>query len=695
MQSAFIYSRTILNALFVIVSIAFIVWINWQVIGGWFGKNGPVNLGSIEVSYVSMGRFLADFGLPGGSTTWIPFWYLGFPFHIFYTPLLPSLEAFLNKFFTLPLWETYRLITGIAYIVAPISVFLFAWQLSKKVYAGLVAAMVYSVGPTIFYFILKSREVAADRISLDFWDPRRFTVLVRWGEGPHLLSLVFVPLAGVFFCRLLEKSSFLNFSLAGLFLVLAGLTNAIGLLAALMLLAIMAFVHSAQHRSWSGLSLFFGVGVLFFGLISFWYNFTFLSTFFREGGGNGSFIVSLFPWGWVLGLLGVLALYFVIGKWFRNFSILVALLWFVVLFAVVATYYFSAPPDESFARIELLPQALRYNVEVDMALSVFAGVLLAVVVGFLSKRIKVLEWLGYGGAAVIVLFLGLYAQQFIPVAKKTVSQSVDVSVTREKQIADYLENTVNKEIGERVFVPGNYGFYLNWFNNVSQLRGGLYQASINTWPDHIYYQLANGTDPEIALAWLKAVNTGYIVVSAPGSTELYKDIKNQERFETYEKVYEEKGDFIYKVPLKQNSMVKVVSLGNLYWLKPPAKADDKENLTNYINWIEEKSDQVLTIAQGSLGKYQIDGEAAPGEGILVQMSHDSGWSAKDQSGTRLKVTKDPLGFILIEPKSNPFSITLQHSLSWQVWLGYLITCITIVLIIWYGLGRKLLFKHPQ
>jgi len=65
-----------------LIGISVIAFINYQIIGSWFGKNGPANIGSIEVSYVSMGRFLADFGFK----TWMPLWYLGFPFDVFYTP---------------------------------------------------------------------------------------------------------------------------------------------------------------------------------------------------------------------------------------------------------------------------------------------------------------------------------------------------------------------------------------------------------------------------------------------------------------------------------------------------------------------------------------------------------------------------------------------------------------------------------
>ena len=152
------YISLIVSLLFAAVSIGIIFFINYQMIVSWFGKNGPANLGSIEVSYVSMGRFLVDFGFPlpffGQHSSWMPFWYFGFPFHIFYTPLLPMLEAFAHIMFNIPFLQSYRLFTGIAFIAAPIGVFLLGWQLSRTVIGGLISGLLYLIGPTLFYFLL-------------------------------------------------------------------------------------------------------------------------------------------------------------------------------------------------------------------------------------------------------------------------------------------------------------------------------------------------------------------------------------------------------------------------------------------------------------------------------------------------------------------------------------------------------------
>jgi len=285
--------RLILRVFGIVVGSFFVGYLGWSVVRGWFGGQGPANLGSIEVSYVSMGRFLVDYGWK----SWAPFWYFGFPFHLFYTPLLPVLEWFLNFKAGMHLWEAYRLVTGWAYILAPISVFLLGWVLSRRWIAGLVSGILYSVGPSIFAFL--EREVRADQFSplaSGFIDPRRFVILVRWGEGPHLLSLVFLPLVGAFFAEYLRRRRFFLLVAAAVTFVLTALSNALGFMGSLLLVGSIAFVQYAQQprerRQIVKLSLLFGfVGL---GLLSFWYNLSFLGSFFAEGGTTKGMLFSLF-----------------------------------------------------------------------------------------------------------------------------------------------------------------------------------------------------------------------------------------------------------------------------------------------------------------------------------------------------------------------------------------------------------------
>ena len=684
-----------LSIILALLSTAFIGWVNYLVIGSWFGKDGPANLGSIEVSYVSMGRFLSEFGLPfPGGTSWAPFWYFGFPFHLFYTPLLPFLEVLGHKIFGLALWESYRLLTGIGYILAPVSVFFLGWQLSKKIIGGLIAGILFTVGPTLFYFILPATidsafgEVAADRFSLDFWDPRRFTILVRWGEGPHIFSLIFVPLVGVFFLKVLREYKFRWVLLSSLFLGLSALTNSIGFFASLIVIGVFSFVKLVQDQK-TRLSTFksiLTVGALTFGLISFWYNISFISSFFKEGSGTGSLLISLFPWGWIGILVGVFVIYLIFSKVIRNFGVACSILLFLIFFGVVAYYYLSAPPEESYRRIEIFPQALRYNVEADLSLSLLIGVLFAWLVGYLGKKLRMLETAGNIVGVLGALVLVWYIQPFIPVAAKAAGTVVDIRNTGEYEIATWLKENTDERRGERVFVPGNYGFYLNYFTNVWQHRGALFQAATHPWVEHMHYQMANGSNSEIALAWLTITNTKYAVVTTAASRELYKEMKSLRRFESFPVAHAQAGDIIYEVPLKRSSLAKPVNLSQMRELSIPKKADDKKSLLAYAQWVEDSSNNETTLTVVNNDTYRITGKVSEGEAILVQVTGDSGWSARDMLSKKgLRVAKDPMGFLILisDPRTSEgkVDITLKHGRTWVIWLGYLTTFATIVFIV--------------
>lgn len=666
----------------VIISLGGLLFLNFQIISGWFGANGPANLGSIEVSYVSIGRFLVDFGF----SSWAPFWYLGFPFHVFYLPVFPFSEVLLNKFAAVELWQSYRLLTGAAFILAPVSLFFLGRQLTGRILGGVIASLLYSVGPTIFYFILPSFEVASDRMSTDFWDPRRFTILVRWGEGPHLFSLLFLPLTGVFFDRFLKEKNFKNLLLASVFLGLTALTNAIGFFAAILLIVSMTFAKfslAREKKPWA-LKALLVVSFLSFGLITFWYNLTFIFTFFREGASSGGILKSLVPWGFLIAVGVGVILYLLIKKVIKDFAIASALLWFLILFAVVATYYLSAPPEESFLRIELLPQALRYNTEVDLSLALLLGVILTKGFDWLGQKRRLVNALEVIVIILIIAGAFFYINPFLETAQKSAAQVVDLDKTSEKKIALWLKDHIDFQKGERVFVSGNYSFYLNWFTNVWQLRGGLYQASTNFWPEHIYYQLANGTNAEIAMVWLSIINAKYAVITTPASKELYKEIKNPARFKG-QVVYSQDGDIIYEIPLAKKSLAKAVSVRNLKDIKVPVKADDDERLFKYQKWLNESGNE-LEFKTTDFSTYQIKGIINPGEGILVQMTADDGWRAWDQSSKKgIKVGRDPMGYLLLYPKEGEVDIVLKHGKSLQVYLGYFITLATFAGILYFSL----------
>lgn len=664
-----------------IFSVFGLVLFNYFLIYPWFGGNGPANLGSIEVSYVSMARFIRDF-FP--HLSFAPYWYFGFPFHVFYTPILPFSEFLINRFTDISLWQSYRVLTGLGLVLAPVSLLLFTWYLTRRLTSGILAGLLYSLAPSLFYFILPSGEVAADTVSLTdgFYDPRRLVILARWGEGPHTFSLVFLPLAALFFLRYFDKPSKINLVLAGFFIGLTALTNAVGLYALLFLIASIFFALWVKNGSqfWQIFKKTGMVLILTYGLVGFWYNLSFLSSFFGEGGGVLKNYLNLLPWGAVFFVLAMVGLFFFYQKVIKERAIIISLTWFLIVFLIVYIYYVSAPSELSNQRIELAPQALRLMTEIDMALAVLVASVLALIFSLLETKLKMAGKVvgGILGVLGVVGILG-YGLVYLPYGQKVMSGVVDLEKTGEYEIASWLSKNVDQKKGERVFVFGNYGFYLNYFTNIWQLRGGLYQAKTHPWPGHIYYQMAKGENEDLARAWLRIADIKYIVINTQASRELYKEIENQERFENLDLVYEKNGDLVYQVPSNSFSPAKIVNLSEIEKLKSPKKADDKKPILAYESMLDRSRPADFAVINND--HYQISGNLNEGEGILVQMTADSGFRAKSQKGN-VQIKKDVLGFmVLIPERSGNFEINLVHGRTWKIWLGYLITLISGVSII--------------
>jgi len=664
---------TIVHVLIAVLFSLIILYLNFTLVRYLFLGEFNQNITSIEISYIQMAKFWVE-----GGGLWQPLWYLGYPWHVFYTPLLPALEVLAHQILNFSFAHAYRVIVGAGYVFAPVSLFLFVWQISKSKTGALVSALIYSFVPSIIAFLFP--EVRADTLSA-LAEPRRFAILVRWGEGPHILALVFVPLFGLFFSRFWERRSFTYLLLAAIFLVLTALTNAIALWAALLLLfAIVLGEISKKDANIIGIvKATLGLGILTFGLVAFWFNIPFISTFFREGTGILDNWLAMIPWGLIPLAAVFVIIFLVVQKLGRNIAgFPVSIFWFLMVFAIVYVYYASGE-----SRLEYVPQALRLNTEVDMALAIVCGVLVSKIFLFLGEGFKRLKFATYPLALLLfcipiiaLLFWWNQLRQVLPEYTKPLSITGDIKKTSEYNVAKKLSE-LTSGTDQRVLVPGNYGFWFNYFTDVPQLRGALYQSSTHFWPDHIYYQITNGSDGNISLAWLKIANIGKLVYTTAGSKETYKDYKVPvAKFSSVlEEVLSENGDIYFDVPLKNDNLAKVVDANTFRQIRKPLNAIDSEPIYQYVGWFEQKADNKLRLTKISNGHYKIEGELSENEAVLFQQTYDPGWRVKNKGW---KVVKDPLDFMVLVPKNaGRFEIELVYGKSLTVYLGYLITLVAI------------------
>src|SRR3989304_3917331 len=98
------------SSIFLLFSTILIVYLNFSLVRFLFEGQFNQNLASIEISYIQMAKFWVE-----GGGLWQPLWYLGYPWHVFYTPFLPALEVLLHQIFVFSFAHAYRVMTGLGY----------------------------------------------------------------------------------------------------------------------------------------------------------------------------------------------------------------------------------------------------------------------------------------------------------------------------------------------------------------------------------------------------------------------------------------------------------------------------------------------------------------------------------------------------------------------------------------------------
>ena len=654
---------------------AILIYVGWAQIYPLFTGEFTQHLGSIEVSYIQMARFIES---SSPQFLWQPNWYLGYPMSVLYTPLLPILEYLAKIFFNISYSHAYRVITAFGYIGVLVSIYLLGKEISKSALAGFVSGLIFGICPSIFSLMYS--EIGADSFLTEIIEPRRFTNLIRWGEGPHTISLFFVPLAGLFLLKFLKKGNKFTMLLAVFFSAIVAMTNIVGAWA-LILLDFSLIFGSLCEKDSEFINIIkksLLVTLLTYGVIAFWFNSVFLSTFFREGGSSLNYWSMMFPWG-LMGIIIIFILFYLFGqKILSKISGLSGTCMFLILtFVIVNTYFASGE-----SKLELVPQALRLSLETDIAVALMIGLLVSVVINLIAKINKAIS---YGVSVSVlgfaILFFGprqLNLSANLPKYTQSLEKTgKDLKTTNMYQVAQNLSKKVKAD--ERVFVAGNYSFYLNYFANIGQLRGALYQSATHPWAEHIYYQETNGSDAQISLAWLKIANIGKLVISGQG--DIYADdFKHPDKFDNILEFDEEiMGDKYYNVPLVNASLAKGVA-AEISKVTTPVNAIDREPILQYVNILESGKSK-LNIKQIQNNQYQISGNLEPGELILTQITHADGWVTYDEKGKKLEVKKDPLGFILIKPLAANILINLQYQNPISVKIGKLVTILTGIIIL--------------
>lgn len=627
-------------------------------------------LDSIEGSFIAIVQWIRDGGL---RFHWFPTWYGGIPSQSPYPPVFHTMAAIVAYVSGSSPASAYHFTSALVYCLGPVTLFLFLYYLSSDTLAAFAAG--------VFSSLVSFTALMLQEISLDMGTAlglRRLHVLIRYGEAPHLASLVFLPLAMIALHGFLKRPGPARLILVALLLAMTVLSNWIGAFAlTASVIAYLTILPTDRLRR--GVLWALMAAIAAYSLAAPWIP---PSTILAVSH-NAQETVGRFPLGsaqavaWAL--IGGMVL---VVRSLAQRSQLPAAVQFALYFVVLLGIPTMAA---HLAEVYLMPQPRRYHIELDLGLSIlagfcFAGILRQIrsVTSRMQFLIRILPIAALAILAAVQLFGSMqFASRMIrPIAVESRLQYI-VALKCREHLA-----------GRRVFASGSVRFWLNAFSDTPQLGGGFDQAIVNTLLPHVYYGVQNEShDGRRAIAWLRIFGVSAVVVSDSDSAEPYQDYKDPRKFADLLPVMWTNGaDTIYSVEMERDPMVRIV----------PASAVIQTLHDNYLT-VEPIEEFLLAAERQPASSARLTWESPdrlsvsailpPDSVVTVAVTYHPGWSAS-ANGRAIELRSDALGQVIIDPQTaGPVTIMMAFDGGTEMLVARLFRAFMIVGVLCWCLGR--------
>ena len=606
----------------------------------WLFRTAYTNqMGSIEAAFIGIARYVSRHWNDLG---WFPIWYGGIPYADSYPPLLHWVVGLAITLTGADPGLAYHFVVAMVYSLGPVTLFWMAWRLSGSRPCALVSAIGYSlISPTC----LLVRSVALDVDGI--LGPRRLITLVNYGEGPHLTSMLLLPLAIGMLHVAFEKRRPWFWVAAGFAMAAVPMSNWLGAMALAMGLA--AYLCSGLPGSRKTLSTLLCTGALAvyaYALVMPWFSPSTIAVIqanaprvannFRADNTQRIFVASVAAayllLVWAMGRLKV-------ARHIR-FAWLMAL---VTGTAALGRYWF---------KLSLLPQPDRYHLEMDMFLWV------AVVFSVWP----LMRWAGthvdrrhIAGICVILMIACM------PIVKKQrrtarwEERPIKIESTIEYKTAKWLDAHMP---GSRVFAPGTIGFWLNAFSDEPQLTGGFDNGISNPFVPAAIFHVYAGDNQQWLVELLQAYGCDAMIGGGKDSAEFYHPVSHSEKLRGLRELWRDGGDAVYDIPRRSRSLAHVMRRGDL--MVKPLALYGWAALDPYLAALENPEYPVAEFRWRSASDAVIAAPLQPDQVVSVQVSWDKGWTAYS-GGHSIRTWGDKLGQMVLEPRcSGACTIELKY-----------------------------------
>jgi hypothetical protein len=621
----------------------------------------------------SMHGFWVALAKRGGSSwlhsNWWPLWDNGIPFEFTYAPLIPWLISAWSAIRGITPDLAFQSVTGFFYCLAPLSLFLMAWLITRAAGWSFLAAIFYSLtSPS--QIIVPDAEFSFRH----FWDARRLFIVAEWDDTPHLAALSLLPLVILFLTLSIRRRRAPYYAILVLLIALMGLASDFGpietIIGAVCLIAVFPGKHYGRNTG-----IIISAGLLAYAIIAPFLPPSILLAIHRasanaEGGWSAGSVTAL-----AIVTLGWIVLWRVIERWTTD--------WNLRLFVLFAYLTGSLPVVAAYLHRQFLPQPGRYKLEMEMAIALLLVFELRSIVEKAPPTLK---------AGLLFLFLALAGEQIVSHRQyaRNILQPADLTKTVEYRTATWASQNLP---GVRVMLPGSIAQWANDFAEIPQFSGSSWSQAYNQVQQRGLAAVYNGgdtpqQDARVSIDWLKAFGVGAVAVSGPDSHEYWKPFAHPAKFEGLLPVLWREDDVtIYRVPQRSGSLAHVVDPTAIV-SRPPAGPRDTDAIEKYAAALDDPSVPSAEFHWAGPNNIQIRTTASPGQVISVQVSYHPGWHAKAENRP-VEVRRDGLGLIWLQPAcSGPCEIQLDYDGGWELRLCRYLSFAALVLLLIVLLRRR-------
>lgn len=611
-----------------------IAFIAGLLIRPWWKLKYHDNWPSIESTFIADARILKDHW---PRPLWNPFWYTGTRSDYIYPPALRYGTAALAKYYPMTTVKAYHLYTGFFYCIGIAGVYLLARLGFRRRGMGYAAAFGAAVVSPGYLFI---PEVAIDGFG---FGTSKLNALVRYGEGPHMTALAWIPLALAFSWLSLCKRSW-PWAMAGaIACAMVVANNFYGATALAIFFPLLVWAIWVTERDWRLLPYAAAIPAVAYGLCAPWLTVSYLKLTLR----NMQYVSSEGNlWS---GTIAVLVLVAFLATTDRRYRGQRQRAW--ELFVVGSALFFVLNTvGNRWMNFRVIGEPARMIPELDIVL--------------IFGTLAVALWLwGKGRAARVAVVLAAMAivgihHNYLWRHRSIFPARVDAEPTVYYQIPAWI---AAHHPEARSYLTGGVRFWFNTWHDLYQMGGSSEQGLQNQMVMPSQWEINLGEDPQLSIAWFQLLGVDLVAVHGPQSEESYKDFQYPKKFDgVLPVVYDDgKDNRIFEVPRRYRSLARVVERSALDAAPQFVGQTDLEALQKYVALLEQGPEAAVSTKWKGTEDLEVQTETGVNQAVVVQVTYDECWRAESNLG-RLHIEKiGALGFMRIDTPPGVTEIRLR------------------------------------